>query len=138
MHLRVALALALCAAASALSMGVRVPSTCAPQQRAAARLQSPGVDSEPLVENVALAPFSDVELAEQSAKLDALAKKWKKRQIAQSDGDLQQLGWCLNAEQINGRLAMFFLLTGLITEYYTGESMPEQVYTLLQTLSLVE
>jgi hypothetical protein len=33
---------------------------------------------------------------------------------------------------------MFFLLVGLVTEYYTGQSMPDQVYTMLQTLSIVE
>ena len=32
---------------------------------------------------------------------------------------------------------MFFIVTGLITEYYTGQSMPDQVYTMLQTLAIV-
>jgi hypothetical protein len=33
---------------------------------------------------------------------------------------------------------MFFILVGLITEYYTGQSVPQQVYTLLQNLAIVE
>jgi hypothetical protein len=41
-------------------------------------------------------------------------------------------------EAINGRAAMFFILVGLITEYYTGQSVPQQVYTMLQTLAIVE
>uniref|UniRef100_A0A7S4C0U6 Uncharacterized protein n=1 Tax=Chrysotila carterae TaxID=13221 RepID=A0A7S4C0U6_CHRCT len=88
--------------------------------------------------NPAFEPFTEVELAEQSAKLDALAKKWRKRQLQENDAMSQQVGFCLNAEQINGRSAMFFLLTGLVTEYYTGESVPQQCYTLFQTLGLVD
>ena len=29
---------------------------------------------------------------------------------------------------------MFFLLVGLVTEYYTGQSMPDQVYTIASLL----
>ena len=75
---------------------------------------------------------------ERDAKLDALAKKWEKRQRKEEIFNAQTLGWCPNAETINGRMAMFFLITGLVTEYYTGESIPQQVYTLFQTLGFVE
>ena len=47
-------------------------------------------------------------------------------------------GWGPGPERINGRVAMFFLVTGLVTEYYTGQSVPQQVYTLLQTLSIID
>ena len=33
---------------------------------------------------------------------------------------------------------MFFIIVGLVTEYYTGQSLPQQVYTMLQTLAIVE
>ena len=33
---------------------------------------------------------------------------------------------------------MFFIIVGLVTEYYTGQSLPEQVYTLFQTIGVVE
>ena len=88
--------------------------------------------------NPAMYVMSEVELAEQSSKMDALAAKWRKRQQQAEVIEAQQVGWCPNAERINGRFAMFFLVTGLITEYYTGESMPQQVYTMLQTLAIVE
>ena len=42
------------------------------------------------------------------------------------------------AETVNGRLAMFFLLVGLITEYFTGESLPQQTLTMLRTLGVVD
>jgi hypothetical protein len=83
-------------------------------------------------------PMSEMELAEQSAKLDALAAKWSRRQQMEEAKSAGQIGWVKAAEETNGRFAMFFLPIGLITEYYTGESVPQQVYTLLQTLGLVE
>lgn len=83
-------------------------------------------------------PKTDMELAEQSARLDALAAKWKSREIAAEDEANSLIGWTKQSEEINGRLAMFFLLTGLVTEYYTGQSLPQQVYTLLETLSIVD
>jgi hypothetical protein len=83
-------------------------------------------------------PMSEMELAEQSAKLDALAAKWSRRQQMKEAEDAGQIGWVKAAEATNGRFAMFFLPVGLITEYYTGESVPQQVYTLLQTLGFVE
>ena len=108
-------------------------STRAPHPLLALDQQSPPAGANP-----ELAPLSEMELAEQSAKLDLLTKKWERRQEDADINKTQTLGWAPNAEAINGRLSMFFLLTGLITEYYTGESIPQQVYTLLQTLSLVE
>lgn len=82
--------------------------------------------------------MSEMELAEQSAKLDALAAKWSRRQQMEEVKAAGQIGWVKAAEETNGRFAMFFLPVGLITEYYTGESVPQQVYTLLQTLGFVE
>ncbi|EOD03997.1 hypothetical protein EMIHUDRAFT_250739 [Emiliania huxleyi CCMP1516] len=73
-----------------------------------------------------------------AAKLDALSEKWRKRQAREEDEGAQLVGWSKAAEITNGRFAMFFLPVGLITEYYTGESVPQQVYTLLQTLGFVE
>jgi len=82
--------------------------------------------------------MSEMELAEQAAKLDALNAKWSKRQQREEADAAGRVGWVAAAQITNGRFAMFFLPVGLITEYYTGESMPQQVYTLLRTLSIVE
>jgi len=88
--------------------------------------------------NPAMYVMSEVELAEQSSKMDALAAKWRKRQQQAEVIEAQQVGWCPNAERINGRFAMFFLVTGLITEYYTGQDVPAQVATILRTLAVIE
>ena len=83
-------------------------------------------------------PFSEMELAEQEAKLTALSEKWKR---IEEEADYQasiRSGFGPSPELINGRTAMFFIIVGLITEYYTGQSMPQQVTTMLQTLSIIE
>eukprot|EP00966_Prymnesium_polylepis_P205221 4755346-Prymnesium_polylepis.1 len=67
-----------------------------------------------------------MELVEQSAKLDALAAKWRKRQEAAEYEASSRVGWVAASEVVNGRFAMFFIIVGLITEYYTGESVPQQ------------
>eukprot|EP00322_Chrysochromulina_rotalis_P020389 CAMPEP_0115847988 /NCGR_PEP_ID=MMETSP0287-20121206/10679_1 /TAXON_ID=412157 /ORGANISM="Chrysochromulina rotalis, Strain UIO044" /LENGTH=181 /DNA_ID=CAMNT_0003301865 /DNA_START=153 /DNA_END=699 /DNA_ORIENTATION=- len=87
----------------------------------------------PLLAGVEL---SDVELAEQQNKLDALSGKWEKRQDELDYAESMRSGWGPSPERINGRFAMFFLIVGLVTEYYTGQSLPDQVYTMLQTLAL--
>jgi len=83
-------------------------------------------------------PLSESELQVQSAKLDALSAKWEKRQEEIDYAESLRSGWGPSPERINGRFAMFFLVVGLITEYYTGQSVPQQVYTMLQTLSIID
>lgn len=84
------------------------------------------------------APFSEMELAEQEAKLTALSQKWEKLEEAKDYQATIRSGFGPSPENINGRFAMFFIIVGLITEYYTGQSMPQQVMTMLQTLSIIE
>ena len=78
---------------------------------------SPRMMAEEVQAPVAMPEMSELELTEQAAKLDALSDKWRKRQEAQEDEASARIGWVNASEQINGRLAMFFLLVGLITEY---------------------
>ena len=85
-----------------------------------------------------LAPFSDVELAEQEAKLTALSEKWKKFEDLRDFETSKRSGFGPSPEVINGRTAMFFIIVGLVTEYYTGQNMPQQVTTMLQTLAIIE
>ena len=61
-----------------------------------------------------------------------------KRDVTLSYYESISSGWGPTPEILNGRFAMFFLVTGLVTEYYTGQSLPQQVYTLLQTLSIID
>jgi hypothetical protein len=81
---------------------------------------------------------NEIEIAERTAKLDALAAKWRKRQEQLEWDQGLNVGWVFKAETINGRMAMFFLIVGLITEYYTGESLPQQTLTMFRTLGIVD
>ena len=56
-----------------------------------------------------------------------------KREIEESN----LLGFVAPAEIVNGRSAMFFIVVGILTELFTGESMPSQVATMLQTFGII-
>ena len=51
--------------------------------------------------------------------------------------DLCAVGFVPVAEIVNGRLAMFFLVTGLLTEYWTGVSLPGQVEEMLRISGVI-
>ena len=46
-------------------------------------------------------------------------------------------GFSEKAEILNGRFAMFFLVTGLLTELWTGETVPDQIAILGRTLGFI-
>ena len=115
-----------------------VPQPTLRTQRGTAHAVRMADDAATPVKVTGVTAMSEMELAEQSAKLDALSAKWRKRQEQAEYEDASRVGWVEASETINGRFAMFFLLVGLITEYYTGQSVPQQVYTLLQTLAIVD
>ncbi len=75
---------------------------------------------------------SEAELSAQVAALDALEQKWKKERQGVEYDKARLLGWTEQAETYNGRYAMFFLAVGLLTEYWTGFSMPAQVEEMLR------
>ena len=72
------------------------------------------------------------QLQTQASALDALETKWRKQRDMEIEEDIQNVGWVPRAEIINGRTAMFFLVTGLLTEYWTGVSLPGQVEEMLR------
>jgi hypothetical protein len=76
--------------------------------------------------------LNEIDLAKQVTTLTQLEEKWRKeRQITEYD-DGATVGFVENAETLNGRFAMFFLVTGLFTESFTGISMPGQVEEMLR------
>uniref|UniRef100_A0A7R9WRJ7 High light inducible protein n=1 Tax=Craspedostauros australis TaxID=1486917 RepID=A0A7R9WRJ7_9STRA len=76
--------------------------------------------------------LNEIELAQQATEMNKLEEKWRKeRQFAEYEAE-RNVGWTANAELLNGRFAMFFLVTGLLTEYWTGVSLPGQVEELLR------
>lgn len=76
--------------------------------------------------------LSETELAEQAAALGALEKKWRKEREIREYEESRKTGFVPLAELTNGRFAMFFLVTGLLTELWTGVSLPGQVEEMLR------
>ncbi|GAX19597.1 hypothetical protein FisN_19Hh176 [Fistulifera solaris] len=76
--------------------------------------------------------LSQEQIAMQAAALGKLEDKWRaQREMEEYEASIN-VGWVPTAELINGRTAMFFLVTGLLTEYWTGISLPGQVEEMLR------
>ncbi len=92
-----------------------------------------GGDEDWITENVpGKTVLNEIELAKQVTELNKLEEKWRKQRQIEEYEDSKTVGWVGNAELLNGRFAMFFLATGLLTEYWTGISMPGQVEEMLR------
>jgi hypothetical protein len=76
--------------------------------------------------------LNDLELAAQVTALGKLEDKWKRIRQQEEYDDARLLGWTTQAETYNGRFAMFFLVVGLLTEYWTGITFPGQVEEMLR------
>lgn len=81
--------------------------------------------------------LNDVELAAQITTLDAIAKRLRKEAAQEAFDNAQLLGWCPQAETINGRFSMFFFVVGLLTESFTGQSVPQQIITMAEVVGLL-
>jgi hypothetical protein len=81
--------------------------------------------------------MNEIELAQQVTALGALEEKWRKDRIESEYAASINVGFVPTAELANGRTAMFFLVTGLLTEYWTGISLPGQVEELLRVLGII-
>jgi hypothetical protein len=47
------------------------------------------------------------------------------------------VGFTKNSEIINGRMAMIFIVTGILTEYWTEQTIPTQIDTMLRVAGLL-
>jgi hypothetical protein len=92
-----------------------------------------GGDDDWITENVpGKTVMNQIELAKQVTALGQLEETWRKeREIVEYEGS-KKTGFVELAELANGRFAMFFLATGLLTELWTGYSMPGQVEEMLR------
>lgn len=81
--------------------------------------------------------LNEIELARQATALAALEEKWRQKRIEEEYEASKNVGWVPTAELANGRTAMFFLVTGLLTEYWTGVSLPGQVEELLRIAGVI-
>ena len=92
-----------------------------------------GSDSDWITDNVpGKIVLNEIELAKQVTALNQLEEKWRKERLVKEFEEEKNLGLTAKAEMLNGRFAMFFLLTGLLTEYWTGVTLPGQVEEMLR------
>lgn len=92
-----------------------------------------GGDDDWITENVpGKTVLNELALAAQVTALDQLEEKWRKVRVNKEYQGARLLGWTDQAETYNGRFAMFFLVVGLLTELWTGISMPGQVEEMLR------
>lgn len=71
--------------------------------------------------------LNDVALAAQATALSSLEDGYRRARKREEYEDARLVGFVGTAEMYNGRFAMFFLVVGLLTEYWTGISIPGQI-----------
>lgn len=76
--------------------------------------------------------LNEVELAAQVSALGKLEDQWRKERLNKEYDAARILGWTEQAETFNSRFAMFFLVVGLLTEYWTGVTIPGQIEEMLR------
>ena len=97
-----------------------------------------GGDDDWITENVpGKIVLDEISLARQVTALNQLEDQYRKVRRQQEIDDYQSVGWVENAETLNGRFAMFFLVVGLLTEQFTGVSIPGQVEEMLRILGFI-
>ena len=136
--------------AAVLALALSANALVAPVRHTTRRLASTAADAETAEPAAPAAPpapaqstapgkqvIDDITLAKQSTALDKLAASWDRRKEFRSWEASRMTGFSEEAEIINGRTAMFFLVVGLLTEYWTGQSIPDQVFTMLRVGSFI-
>ena len=71
--------------------------------------------------------INEVELAAQVTELTKLEDGYRKVRKDREYTQARIIGFVPQAEMYNGRAAMFFLVVGLLTEYWTGITIPGQI-----------
>eukprot|EP00816_Leptocylindrus_hargravesii_P003618 CAMPEP_0196814634 /NCGR_PEP_ID=MMETSP1362-20130617/44597_1 /TAXON_ID=163516 /ORGANISM="Leptocylindrus danicus, Strain CCMP1856" /LENGTH=160 /DNA_ID=CAMNT_0042191315 /DNA_START=77 /DNA_END=559 /DNA_ORIENTATION=- len=98
-----------------------------------------GDDEDWITENVpGKIVMNEIDLAKQVSALNQLEEKWRKERVYQEYEDKALLGWTPQAEMYNGRFAMFFLVVGLLTEYWTGVTIPGQIEEMLRVGGFID
>merc|ERR1711981_927085 len=84
-----------------------------------------------------LTPCTQTEIASQRVALQTLETKYSKITSSKKYDASRILGFTEKAERYNSRFAMFFLVVGLLTELWTGVSIPGQVEVLLRAFGVI-
>ncbi len=92
-----------------------------------------GGDDDWIVDNVpGKMVLNEIDLAAQNTALTSIEDKYRKVRLQEEYDAARILGWTSRAETFNGRFAMFFLTVGLLTEYWTGVTIPGQIEEMLR------
>ncbi len=92
-----------------------------------------GGDDDWIVDNIpGKMVLNEIDLAAQNTALTAIEEKYRKVRLQEEYDAARILGWTSRAETFNGRFAMFFLTVGLLTEYWTGVTIPGQIEEMLR------
>ncbi|CAM9752815.1 unnamed protein product [Chrysoparadoxa australica] len=99
-------------------------------------MEPPPPPAEPLDDNIPgnIVVPSDV-LAEQQVLLEKLSRQLRRERLDREAEEGQLIGFVEQAEINNGRAAMFGIAVGILTEYWTGESMPQVFQFFLPQLT---
>jgi hypothetical protein len=90
-------------------------------------------DDDWITENVpGKISINEVDLAAQVTELSKIEDKYRKIRQDKEYEEARIIGFVPKAETYNGRFAMFFLVVGLLTEYWTGISIPGQIEEMLR------
>jgi hypothetical protein len=81
--------------------------------------------------------LTKTEIKDKEKLLKSLSEKWKKERIEKEDFDKKTFGFTKNSEILNGRAAMFFFVTGILTEIWTKESIPGQIEIMIRTFGII-
>ncbi|AAK39901.1 high light inducible protein (nucleomorph) [Guillardia theta] len=81
--------------------------------------------------------LSKEEISNREKKLKILAEKWKNERLEKEILENKIFGFSKYSEIINGRIAMFFITTGLLTELWTKQSLISQIEIMLRVLGII-
>lgn len=80
--------------------------------------------------------LTELEIVAQRTALEAYAKELRQKRLGEEREAARLFGFVPYAELLNARFAMFFIVVGLLTEYWTDYTIPEQIELLLRTLGV--
>mmetsp|Transcript_23042 Transcript_23042/g.30088 ORF Transcript_23042/g.30088 Transcript_23042/m.30088 type:complete len:156 (+) Transcript_23042:86-553(+) len=81
--------------------------------------------------------LSPEESEEQERELKKIAMILKEESIERKYEEARLFGWTGKAEIINGRMAMIGIMSGLTVEWWTGNSIPQQLVNMGQVLGII-
>jgi hypothetical protein len=80
--------------------------------------------------------LNELQLAAQKTALDKLTAKYTQIQLQEEYDASRRFGFVPFSEEFQGRAAMLGFVTGLLTEYWTGYTIPQQIELMANTIGI--